>query len=612
MLAHWIRALIHSMLLISLLGLSACSAPPQRFLPVEQRPVSPTQKPWPRNHVLILAYHDVQDSQPDQTFIAVHTHHLAQHFAWLRENGYAPVSVEQIIQARQGGPSLPDKAVLLTFDDGYSSFQTRVLPLLRAYQWPAVLAPVGIWADTPPKQNVNFGGKLVRREHFLDWPAIKDIQASGLVEIAAHSDNLHFGVNANPQGNTQPAAATRIYDTAGSRYESDDAYAKRIRSDARAISEKIRRTTGQRPRVWIWPYGEANGLAIQQLKQQGYDLIMTLDWGLADIEDADNLPRLLVSDDPDLPAFSNTALAMEEHNKMRAVQIKLDQVYDPSPEKTAENLGALVQRIADLKINTVFLTAYSDTDNDGIADQLYFPNRSLPMRSDLFNRAAWQLRTRAGVKVYAEMPLRAFTLDAQGPDHYKRIQEIYEDLARYSNFAGLLINDPLLHTAHSDAVDTLIGEAWHLALKVQALRGPQVQRAIALPVTFLNGASSSAANSPVHGLLAHWDWIAIDASLPQTNATPQTNSLDGVIQTVAKHGDVLDKTVFMVNAANLHAGANGWRDQSISSDLLAQQLVRLQTLGAANMGYIGDDFLNDQPRLDVVRPALSTAWYPYK
>ena len=48
------------------------------------------------------------------------------------------------------------------------------------------------------------------------------------------------------------------------------------------------------------------------------------------------------------------------------------------------------------------------THLDGVAEALYFPKRHLPMRADLFNRVAWQLMARAGVKVFAWMPVLAF------------------------------------------------------------------------------------------------------------------------------------------------------------------------------------------------------------
>ncbi len=83
---------------------------------------------------------------------------LIEQLAWLRENGYQAVSVDQILAARRGGPALPPKAVMLSFDDGYSSFYTRVMPILRAYHWPALLAPVGSWIDAPLEPTSGLAG----------------------------------------------------------------------------------------------------------------------------------------------------------------------------------------------------------------------------------------------------------------------------------------------------------------------------------------------------------------------------------------------------------------------------------------------------------------------
>ncbi|STJ81357.1 lipoprotein YcdR [Escherichia coli] len=64
--------------------------------------------------------------------MSVRTSALREQFAWLRENGYQPVSIAQIREAHRGGKPLPEKAVVLTFDDGYQSFYTRVFPILQA------------------------------------------------------------------------------------------------------------------------------------------------------------------------------------------------------------------------------------------------------------------------------------------------------------------------------------------------------------------------------------------------------------------------------------------------------------------------------------------------
>ena len=85
--------------------------------------MAPVDQPWVQGHFLTLAYHDVEDEDPDQGFLSVRTDRLVDQLNWLRENGYQAVSVDQILAARQpGGKPLPERAVLLTFDDGYRSF----------------------------------------------------------------------------------------------------------------------------------------------------------------------------------------------------------------------------------------------------------------------------------------------------------------------------------------------------------------------------------------------------------------------------------------------------------------------------------------------------------
>lgn len=80
----------------------------------------------------MLAYHDVEDDAADQRYLSVRTSALNEQIAWLLHNGYHAISVQDILDAHYGLKSLPPKAFLLSFDDGYSSFYTRVWPLLKA------------------------------------------------------------------------------------------------------------------------------------------------------------------------------------------------------------------------------------------------------------------------------------------------------------------------------------------------------------------------------------------------------------------------------------------------------------------------------------------------
>src|ERR1700761_6203168 len=157
--------------------------------------------------LIVLAYHDVRDDVgmlADRDPDAISTDHLVSHFDWLKANGYHVVSLEDVLQAEQGVKPLPSDAVLLTFDDGLESFYTRVYPLLRAYDYPAVQALVGSWMDMPDGQRMPYNGAECDRSCFLTWDQVAEMHKSGLVEFASHSWQMHQGMNANPQGNLLP------------------------------------------------------------------------------------------------------------------------------------------------------------------------------------------------------------------------------------------------------------------------------------------------------------------------------------------------------------------------------------------------------------------------
>lgn len=663
-------------LFCSLLLLSSCAKDIPAFVPPDQRSMHNSQQAWPKNKFLALAYHDVEDSDPDQAFVSVSTEHLVEQFAWLQENGYQPVTVDQILEANRGGKPLPDKALLLTFDDGYSSFYTRVFPLLRAYNWPAVLAPVGAWLDTPLDQPVDFGGKPAERDRFLTWKQVREVSRSGLVEIGAHTDNLHYGMLANPQGNLEPAAAARAYDPSTGQYETDAQYKARIAKDVDRITAKIVKATGKKPRVWVWPYGAASGDALKIVQDKGYKLVMMLDSGLGDVHDLANIPRVLVSNDPQLENFANTAMVMENNAVMRVAHVDLDYVYDPDPDQMERNLGQLVQRIADMQITTVFLQAFADPTGDGLARSVYFPNRHLPMRADLFNRAAWQLKSRAFVDVYAWMPVLSFDLNPSIPrvmkwdpatgqtlvdsNAYQRLSpfdpkarqqiiEIYEDLSRHALFNGILYHDDAFLSDFEDAgpealaayraaglpgniqalradPDTmhkwaryksryLIDFTKTLTDHVRAIRGPQIKTArnmYAEPILHPESEAWFAQN--LDDFLETYDWTA-PMAMPWMENVPKDGAdawLDSLVDKVAEHPGALNKTVFEIQGRDWRPTAEGEDSGHVDSALMAHWLKRIQLRGARSFGYYPDDFTQNQPRLEVIRPAISNAWYPFR
>ena len=363
---------------------------------------------------IALSYHEVEsDTTPLASPTAVRASDLAAQFAWLKANGYQPVSVAAIVDARNGGPALPPKAVLLTFDDGLKDVYTRAHPLLKLFNYPAVIALVGTWLDVPAGQMVDYDSTPRPREQFVSWDEVREMQRSGLIEVATHAYNLHRGILANPQGNTEPAAITRLY--RDGKYESDSDYLKRIGSDLAASRDLIAQKTGKPPRILVWPYGRSN-VATQEIAQElGLSIAFTLEDGATSGQTPlIRTHRYLVENSPSLQEFAELLRRNWAPDPARSVRVTPGNWQDEEAE-----LSSTLDRLLSLQPNIAFVAPNQN-------EKVLFPSKRRPLATDSLNRISWQIERRAGVPVFIELP-----------DDWLNDAELISDLARHVNFAGL-------------------------------------------------------------------------------------------------------------------------------------------------------------------------------
>jgi len=547
----------------------------------------------------VLCYHEVRGVREYPDPFAVNPVELVRQFAWLRGNGYVPVSLDAIVAARQGGKPLPAKAVLLSFDDAYLSFYTRVYPLLKEFRYPAVLGVVGRWIDQPGRVPVLVDDDGTEtRESLARWSQLREMAASGLVEIASHTYDLHRGVPANPQGNLEPAATARIYDPATGRYEDDGAWRARVRADLARNSTAIERRTGHRPRTVVWPYGSYNDELVNIAGSLGMVIALTLNDGANTPEVPLNvLRRTLIEHNPALAEFTTEERGPPYPEPVRVVQVNLDDVYDADPAQQERNLSRLLDRIEVLRPTHVYLQATTDTHGDGVADAAYFPNAYLPVRADLLNRTAWQLASRIDLKVFVVMPLTELRLPAIG------LVGIYEDLARHVNFDGLVFDDKP-RPGSADAAG-LIDLSRQIATRVRAFRAPLVT------VRTLRSDSSpamppGAASQSFSAFLAAYDYVALVSTPVGEKAAGPDAWLAAQLARVGRTADdpvIRRKTIFMLENS-LQATVDP------SGDLAARRMRTLQLGRLINFGYFPDRFLQDDPPLAQTAPAMSLRVYP--
>jgi len=617
----------------------------------------------------VLGYHEVRDDSLDRGGadpFAVSVDKLVTHFTWLRAHGYHPISIEDLMAARDGRKPLPEKPVLLTFDDGYASVYTHVYPLLKLFRYPALVALVGSWLETGPESEVPFGDARVPRSRFLGWDQIRELRASGLVEFASHTFDLHKGVLGNPQGNLLPAAVARIYDPKTRRYETESRYRQRIRADLKTNSDLMARELGKRPRVLVWPYGQYNQVTVELARAEGMPITFTTaEESLPHVNGLAAAGRFLVDADAPLAHLIDRVFGPQTRKpRLRVAQVDLDYLYDPDPAQRERNLGLLLDRIKAMQISTVFLQAFADPDGYGTAGALYFPNRHLPMRADLFNRAAWQLHTRAGVSVYAWMPVLAFDLrdparqrrlqvrtdSGDKPSDYRRLSpfhpetrtivgEIYEDLAAHGIFDGLLFHDDAYLSDHEDAhpaalnfhetrglpraiaeirAEPLAMQRW-TRLKTRALI--DFTRALADRVRVYHPHIKTARNlyaqvvrvpeseswfaESLPEFVQSYDFTALMAMPYMEGADAPDAWLGALLNRVAALPGGLDKTIFELQSRD-------WRDnRDIPTATLVSQMEMLLHKGGRHIGYYPEDFIRNHPVLPAFMRGISRNDYPF-
>ncbi|MES3040756.1 MAG: poly-beta-1,6-N-acetyl-D-glucosamine N-deacetylase PgaB [Pseudomonadota bacterium] len=618
------------------------------------------------SEVTILCYHEVSErSQALAADYAVTPTQLVRQLDWLKNNGYHFVSMDDVLADRAGTKALPEKSVLLSFDDGYRSVYTHVYPLLKLFNAPAVVAVVGSWLEE--KSSVDFDGRSIPRSDFLSWAEIREMQGSGLVEVASHSYALHRGMTGNPQGNKEPAAITRLFDVVTQRYESEPAYQARVLSDLKHNNDVLKRMLGKAPRTMVWPYGGYNATTRALAAKAGMPVGLSLDDGpnTPDVP-VDRLRRILVEGPLTLAGLEHE-ISIRHRNlsdndrAAKIMHVDLDNVYDPDPVQQERNLGHLLDRIQLMGVNTVYVQAFADPDGNGSADALYFPNRHLPMRADLFNRVVWQISTRTKAKrVYAWMPMLAFDLPANNPaandvvvtqtnnpDHvamgYHRltpfsprarqvIRDIYQDLSRTVPISGLLFHDDVTLSDYEDASPDALAmyKHWGLPASLAAIRDdddllgrwtilkihwldnfakelanvvrqeqPELKTARNLYAqVVLNPRSETWYSQALQNSLVSYDFTAIMAMPYMEQAADPTAFYEDLVAKVKAVPGAMNRVVFELQATN-------WRNnQPVPSTEMASTIALLYKLGAKHIGYYPDNFIHDHPDPAVLKPAF--------
>lgn len=178
--------------------------------------------------VPILMYHNLTNDPSAVTSMTITGERFQEDMEYLEYNGYTPLLSADLINIRAGKEAMPERPVMITFDDGYRSNYDIAYPILQKTGMKAVIALIG--------KSIRANDNTEANRFFLKWDEAAEMADSGLVELASHTYNLH-----NPQygGLTAPDGINGIQRLKGESQARITSASVRTSSRASTSSRKI-------------------------------------------------------------------------------------------------------------------------------------------------------------------------------------------------------------------------------------------------------------------------------------------------------------------------------------------------------------------------------------
>lgn len=214
----------------------------------------------------VLMYHDINDEK-EESGTVVHSDTFRRQMEILRDNAYSPVSPAQVIDFVENGTPLPEKPVLITFDDGYESNYALAYPILREFGFPAVIFAVGFsfgatefYKDTENRLTPHFGGDAAR-----------EMVDSGLITLGSHTYDMHAWA---PFEKDPDASRENVLPRDG---ENEEQYRKVMSEDIEKQHALFAENGLPQPEILAFPNGKFVPLTDEILRENGYKMTLTTD-----------------------------------------------------------------------------------------------------------------------------------------------------------------------------------------------------------------------------------------------------------------------------------------------------------------------------------------------
>ena len=204
----------------------------------------------------IVMYHSLLKDEARHGKYVISPAEFENDLQYLKKHGYTTILMSDLIAYTQG-KELPDKPVLLTFDDGSYNNYLYAFELAKQYQCKFVISPIGYYADQytdTPDENAYYS--------HATWEELQEMAESGLVEVQNHSYNLH----------KSDGSRLGVKKVSG---ETETQYESMLSQDLLTAQEKIEQHVGMRPTTFVYPFGAVSKGTPEIVRKLGFSATLS-------------------------------------------------------------------------------------------------------------------------------------------------------------------------------------------------------------------------------------------------------------------------------------------------------------------------------------------------
>ncbi|MCM1545173.1 MAG: polysaccharide deacetylase family protein [Ruminococcus sp.] len=205
----------------------------------------------------IIMYHHVTEKDSRAGAYVIKKSELEADLDYIKKHGYTTVNVQDIVDYVHGNKSLPDKIVMITFDDGFKSVYELAWPLFKAKKMKAVISPVGTITQLYTKNgdtNINYA--------YMTWSDLEKINNSSEFEVQNHSYNMHHSGTGERKGISKMSG------------ESEEKYKTALTDDLTKMQNYLKSKSNVNAIAAVYPYGSYSKSTLSIVKSLGFKCTM--------------------------------------------------------------------------------------------------------------------------------------------------------------------------------------------------------------------------------------------------------------------------------------------------------------------------------------------------